>query len=386
MLQRALIGKPRYYAWLIFLMVLIGIGVGCYIYQFMVGLGVTGMSRDVTWGFYIAQFTFLVGVAASAVMVVLPYYMHDYKKFGRITILGEFLAVAAVLMCVLNVFVDMGQPLRVMNVLLHPTLNSVMFWDLIVLNIYLLLNLVIAWTALDCERNGVAPPRWVKPLIYLSIPWAVSIHTVTAFLYCGLPGRHFWLTAIMAPRFLSSAFAAGPALLIILCLLVRRFSKFDPGRDAIQKLAVIVLYAMMVNVFFILLEAFTAIYSGIPGHAHGLKYLYVGLDGHGPLVPWMWFSGALAIGAILILLNPGLRRKEGLLAVTCVMVFVATWIDKGLGLLMGGFAPTPLEGVADYAPTLVEVLISLGIYAIGALILTVLYKVAISVKEEAESV
>ncbi|MBM3333637.1 polysulfide reductase NrfD, partial [Candidatus Sumerlaeota bacterium] len=347
---------------------------------------ITGMSRDVIWGFYIAQFTFLVGVAASAVMVVLPYYLHNYKEFGRITILGEFLAVAAVTMCMLNIFVDMGQPLRAMNIVLHPTPNSVMFWDMIALTGYLLLNVVIGWTTLDCERNGVPPPKWVKPLIYLSIPWAVSIHTVTAFLYCGLPGRHYWLTAILAPRFLASAFASGPALLVLLCLVVRRVSKFDPGRPAIQNLAVIVVYAAIINVFFVLLEFFTAYYSGVPGHRHGLQYLFFGFEGHAPLVPWMWLAACLAVAAILILLSPDKRQNETLLAIACAMVFVSTWIDKGLGLLMGGFAITPLETVASYRPTVPEVLISVGIYAIGALVLTLLYKIAVSVKEEPKAV
>lgn len=388
MLAKALVGGPKYYGWIVALLAVIGVGTGCYILQFIEGLGITGMSRDVTWGFYIAQFTFLVGVAASAVMVVLPYYLHNYKLFGRITILGEFLAVSAVSMCMLNVFVDMGQPLRVLNVLLHPTPNSVMFWDFLVLGVYLLLNLVIAWTTLDCERNAVPPPKWVKPLIYLSIPWAVSIHTVTAFLYCGLPGRHYWLTAIMAPRFLASAFASGPALLILLCLIVRKVSKFDPGREAIQKLATIVVYAMIINVFFVLLECFTAYYSGIPGHTHGLQYLFFGYkqggETYASLVPWMWFAAVLAVVGIGILLSPR-RRNEGILAVACVAIFVATWIDKGLGLLMGGFAITPLEGVTEYAPTVPEILISLGVYGVGALILTLLYKIAVSIKEEPQS-
>jgi len=209
MLENAFKGSKRYYGWMTALLAIIGIGFGFYIWQLRFGLGITGMSRDVTWGFYIAQFTFLVGVAASAVMLVLPYYLHHYKAFGKITILGEFLAVASVTMCILFIFVDLGQPMRVLNVLLYPTPNSVLFWDMVVLNGYLLLNIVIGWKILEAERNAVAPPSWIKPLIYLSIPWAVSIHTVTAFLYCGLPGRGFWLTAILAPRFLSSALRPG---------------------------------------------------------------------------------------------------------------------------------------------------------------------------------
>ncbi len=382
MLEKALIGSKRYYGWMAALLAVISVGFVCYLWQFSFGLGITGMSRDVSWGFYIAQFTFLVGVAASAVMVVLPYYLHDYKAFGRITILGEFLAVASVTMCILFIFVDLGQPIRVMNVLLHPTPNSILFWDMIVLNGYLLLNIVIAWKVLEAERNNVAPAVWLKPFIYISIPWAVSIHTVTAYLYCGLPGRGFWLTAILAPRFLSSAFAAGPALLILLCMIVRKFTKFDPGKEQIQSLAKVVAYAITVNVFFFLCEVFVVFYSRIPEHMDHLTYLFVGLHGHGALVPWMWTSMILMVVSIVLLVNPVTRKNETVLIVACIAVFVGTWIDKGLGMISGGFVPNPLHHVNEYVPTVPEVLIALGIWAIGFLVLTVLYKIAVTIKEE----
>ncbi len=382
MLEKALTGSKKYYGLIAVLLAVIGVGFVFYLKQFTFGLGITGMSRDVSWGFYIAQFTFLVGVAASAVMVVLPYYLHNYKAFGRVTILGEFLAVASVTMCILFIFVDLGQPVRILNVLLYPTPNSVLFWDMIVLNVYLLLNIVIGWKVLEAERNNVAPPGWLKPLIYISIPWAVSIHTVTAYLYCGLPGRGFWLTAILAPRFLSSAFAAGPGLLILLCMIVRKFTKFDPGKEQIQSIAKIVAYAICVNVFFFLCEVFVVFYSRIPEHMDHLKYLFVGLHGHGVLVPWMWASMILMVLSIILLVNPLTRRNEGVLIVACICVFVGTWIDKGLGMISGGFVPSPLHHVNEYVPTVPEVLIALGIWATGFFVLTVLYKIAVKVKEE----
>jgi [DsrC]-trisulfide reductase subunit P len=382
MLEKALIGTKKYYGWMTALLAVIGVGFACYLWQFQFGLGITGMSRDVSWGFYIAQFTFLVGVAASAVMVVLPYYLHNYKAFGRITILGEFLAVASVTMCILFIFVDLGQPIRVMNVLLHPTPNSILFWDMIVLNGYLFLNIIIGWNVLEAERNNVAPAGWLKPLIYLSIPWAVSIHTVTAYLYCGLPGRGFWLTAILAPRFLSSAFAAGPAFLILLCMIVRKLSNFDPGKEQIQSLAKVVAYAISVNVFFFLCEVFVVFYSNIPEHMDHLKYLFVGLHGHGVLVPWMWASMILMVVSIILLVNPVTRKNETVLIVACITVFVGTWIDKGLGMISGGFVPNPLHHVNEYVPTLPEILIALAIWAIGFLVLTALFKIAVTIKEE----
>ena len=381
MLEKAIDGGRRYWVWIFFLLGVIGVGFLAYLYQFKQGLGVTGMSRDVSWGLYIGQFTFLVGVAASGVMVVLPYYLHDYKKFGRLTILGEFLAIAAVIMCMLFIFVDLGQPLRVLNVILHPSPNSVMFYDMLVLSGYLFLNLLIGWTVLGAERKEVAPPKWVKPFIILSIAWAPSIHTVTAFLYAGIPGRHFWLTAILAARFLASAFAGGPALLIILALIVRKYTKFDPGKEAIQSLGKIVTYCMLINVFFLGLELFTAFYSQIPGHMHSFVYLYAGLHGHNQLVPIMWLSSILAAIAVLCWFS---RRSErmSLLLVACIATFFSLWIDKGFGLVVGGFVPNPFERITEYWPTLPEAAITMAVWAIGFLVLTILYKIAISIKEE----
>ncbi len=380
MLEKALTGGKGYWRWMAFLLGLIALGFVFYLRQFAVGLGITGLSRDVTWGLYIAQFTFLVGVAASAVMVVLPYYLHDWKAFGKITILGEFLAIAAVTMCMLFIFVDMGQPTRVLNVLLYPTPHSLMFWDMISLSGYLVLNVLISHVTLSAERNGVKPPGWIRPVIILSIPWAISIHTVTAFLYSGLAARPFWMTAILAPRFLASAFSSGPALLILMCLILRRITRFDPGDEPIQKLALIATYAMSINVFFVLMELFTALYSGIPSEIEHFEFLFLGLAGKTTLVPWMWAAEALAATALVLLINPRTRRREKTLAVACVAVFLSIWIEKGLGMVVTGFVPSPLGKVTTYTPTGPELLISLGIYATGFLLITLFYKIALSLR------
>ena len=382
MLEKALSGTKAYFSWLIFLVILFSIGFAFYLKQLGFGLGITGMSRDVSWGLYIGQFTFLVGVAASAVMLVLPYYLHNYKVFGKITILGEFLAVASVTMCLTFIVVDLGQPSRAFNVLLYPTPNSVLFWDMVVLNGYLFLNIVVGWSVLEAERKGVAPAKWVKFLIYVSIPWAVSIHTVTAFLYAGLPGRGFWLSAIMAPRFLGSAFASGPSFLILICLFLRKYTKFDAGWEAIQTLAKIITYALIISVFFVLCELFTVFYSQIPEHMYHFIYLFVGFHGHYGLVSWMWAAIILAVIALVIMINPKTRNNPTTLAIGCASTFLALWIEKGITLVLTGYIPSPLETITEYHPTVPEIAIVIGVWALGLLILSILYKVALSVKEE----
>jgi molybdopterin-containing oxidoreductase family membrane subunit len=385
MLEKAMHGSRRYWTLIIALSILALIGVAVYLKQLITGLVITGLSRDVPWGFYIAQLTFLVGVAASAVMVVLPYYLHDFKAFGRLTILGEFLAISAVTMCLLFVVVDIGQPYRMLNLFLHPSPNSLLFWDAMVLQGYLFLNLLIAYVTFTSEKKGIHPPSWIKPFIILSIPWAISIHTVTAFLYSGLGARPFWLTAILAPRFLASAFASGPSLLIILCLILRKFTKFDAGDEAIKKLSQIVTYAMAANIFFVLVELFTALYSDIPEHKHHFEYLFFGLHGHNALVPYMWTSQILAVTALVLLLFPKIRTNFTYLPIICAGIITAIWIEKGLGMVVTGFIPSPLNKVNEYAPTLPESLITIGIYAGGFLMLTLLYKIAVTVREELDA-
>jgi len=389
MFEKALKGNNYYWIWLAFLGTFMAIGALCYIRQFNYGLGMTGMSRDVSWGLYISQFTFLVGVAAGGVMLVLPYYIHNYKVFGRITILGEFLAIAALIMCLMFIMADLGQPLRALNVLLHPTPGSMLFWDMLVLNGYLFLNILCGWVILTAERKQVKPPKWIYFFVYLSIPFAISIHTVTAMLYCGLPGRHFWLSAIIAPRFLASAFAAGPALILFVSLILKRVANFDAGKEAKDKLVTIIIYAVIVNAFFVMLEFFVGFYSNIPGHKHTLQYLFFGLEHHGVvynnLVPYMWGFVVLCITGVTLLAIPYTKRNDLWLGLGAISIFLGLWLDKGIGFVLAGFVPTPLEEIVEYYPTLNEIMITIAVWCTGFFVLTVLYKIAIAVEHEVEA-
>ena len=381
MIEKVLRGKTRYWTWLAFLAALIVVGLVCYIRQFMYGMHLTGMGRDVSWGLYIAQFTYMVGVAAGGLMLVLPYYVHNYKVFGRITILGEFLAVAALIVALLFV----------VNMILHPTPNSMLFWDMCVLWGYLLLNAICGWVILTAERKGVKPPKWIYILVYTSIPFAVSIHTVTAMLYCGLPGRHFWLSAITAPRFLASAFAAGPALIVCMALVMKRLTGFDAGKEAIRKIMTIVIYATLVNAFFVGLEFFVGFYSNIPGHKETLEYLFFGIEhgGHvyNNLVPFMWGFVVLCIAGLATLTYLQLSKvwNEKLIAFGCMSIFIALWLDKGIGFVIGGMAVNPLNQIVEYYPHPNEIGVTVGIYAVGAFLVTILYKIVVDVEHEIES-
>jgi Ni/Fe-hydrogenase subunit HybB-like protein len=279
-----------------------------------------------------------------------------------------------VLMCMIFILVDMGQPARILNVFLYPSPRSMMFWDTIALSGYLFLNVLISRVTLDSERKGLAPPSWIRPVILLSIPWAISIHTVTAFLYAGLSARPFWMTAVLAPRFLASAFASGPALLILLVLLLKKCTGFDAGREPVQKLALIVTYALGAPVFLTLVELFTAFYSGIPEHVSHFQYLLLGA-GSTDLMAWEWASLVLALGALALLVNPRVRLNERALVLCCAALFLSIWIEKGMALIVTGFVPSPLGQFTAYRPTLLEMLVSAGVYGIGAFLITVFFSI-----------
>lgn len=384
MIEKLLDGSKAYYLWLAFLLGVITLGGIVYINQLQEGLTVTGMSRDVSWGLYISQFTYLVGVAASAVMLVLPAYFHHYVQFKKMIIFGEFLAISAVIMCMLFIVADMGQPQRMLNVILFPTFNSVMFYDMTVLVGYLFLNLIIGWVTLESERFGIYPPPWIKYLIYISIIWAFSIHTVTAFLYAGLSSRHYWFTAILAARFLASAFCSGPALLLLLILTLKRLTGFDPGKEAVKTLAIIITYAMCINVFFYVLELFTAFYSAMPGHMHPIAFLFAGHEGHITWVTyWMWAAVILAFASLALLIPPSIRENRTILPWALGMLVLATWIDKGFGMIIAGFTPNSFETITEYVPSLTEITIGIAIYAVGLLVMSLLWKIAVDVKKEA---
>ena len=383
-IERLLKGPPLYYAWLAFLSVLVSVGVLAYAWQLKNGLVVTGMTSYVSWGLYIGNFTFLVGVAAAAVLLIIPAYLYDFGPIKEVVIVAEALAVSAILMVLMFVTADLGRPDRFWHLI--PFLGmlniprSMLSWDLVVVNGYLVLSLTIAGYLLYKAYQRQEPNMsLILPFILLSIPWAVSIHTVTAFLYNGLPARPFWNASILAPRFLASAFCSGPALIILIYQIVRRYTKFHVTNEALFKIAELICYAMAINLFLLGAELFKEIYSDTL-HLAPLKYLYSGLHGKDALVPWMWTALVFNVIAFLLFLVPTSRKNFKTLNLGCLLMIVGIWIEKGLGLVVPGFIPAPLGEVWEYAPTITEILVMVGIWGVGILVFTLLLKIIIPIE------
>jgi len=381
-LQFAARGGKKYYAWTGLLFFFIVLGVFAYARQIDQGLITTAMRDQVSWGFYIANFTFLVGVAAAAVLLVIPAYVYHFKPIKEIVLFGEMLAVTAIVMCILFIMVDLGQPSRVWHLLpvvgLMNFPSSLLAWDVIVLNGYLVINLLMVIYALRRLATGREYRlTLILPLILLSIPWAISIHTVTAFLYNGFPARPFWNASILAPRFLASAFCSGPALMLIILQVIRKVSRVEVDDKAIFKISELIAYTMGLNLFLLGAEVFKEFYSGSV-HMAPLQYLFFGLHGKTGLVPWTWIALAFNVTAFVIFLVPRARENFTALNAGAVLIIVGVYIEKGLGLVIPGFIPDTLGEIYEYWPTRTEILITIGIWAFGALLYTILTKFAIS--------
>ena len=377
-------GTRRYHLWMGALSLVMLTGFGAYFVQLRDGLAVTGMSDHVSWGLYISNFTFLVGLAAAAMMLVLPAYVLEDVDFGKAVLMAEAVAVGALTMCLMFVVVDIGSPQNawhLMPVIGHLNWpSSLLAWDVLVLNGYLALNLAIPFYILYSHYAGRSPDKKkYLPWMYLAVMWAVSIHLVTAFLLAGLPARPFWNTAVLGPRFLASAFAAGPAFMIVVLSAIKRWTPYPIVDGAFTKLALIVTVAAQVNLVMLGSELFYKFYW--PTH-HGInaRYLFLGLDGHHALVPWIWTGVGLGVVATLALMIHPIRRNPRFLIPACAALFVGIWIEKGIGLVIPGFVPSPLGEIVEYSPSLVELLVTLGIWATGFFVITVLVKVALPIE------
>ncbi len=377
-------GSKAYYAWCLFLLATIVVGFLFYLKQHDVGLYATNLNNEVSWGLYIANFTYLVGMAAAAVLLVVPAYVYHFKPIKEIVVLGELFAASSIVMAILFVMVDLGRIDRVWHMI--PLIGSMNFpesllaWDVLVLNGYFFLNLFVP-VYLLVKFYYRKEPNWkfILPFILLSVPWAVGIHTVTAFLYNGLAARPFWNSSILAPRFLASAFCSGPAIIILIFQIIRKVSDLKLEDEALFKIAELIAYAMFLNLFLLASELYKEYYSGTV-HIESFKYLFQGLHGHNQLVPWIWTAMAMNVTAFFLFLIPFTRKRFKTLNLGCLLIIIGVWIEKGPGLIIPGFVPDPLGEIYDYMPNLLELMVSFGIWATGLLVFTLLMKVAIPIQ------
>ena len=222
----------------------------------------------------------------------------------------------------------------------------------------------------DCDQRGTQPP--------------VACRAVTAFLYVGLGGRPFWNSAIITPKFLASAFAAGPAFIILTLQVIRKFAGYRFSDRALGTLKGIVTVALTINMFLLASELFTEFYAGT-AHISSTRYLYFGLHGYNGLVPWIWTGIAMnVLGTLILAFKPGGNRPI-VLVPACILLFLGIWIEKGIGTIIPGLVPSPLGEIVNYTPSWVEVCVTMGVLALGVFIVSVLLKPALAIEQRYEA-
>jgi molybdopterin-containing oxidoreductase family membrane subunit len=381
--RQVLRGGRAYLIWVAVLVAMIGVGVVGYVHQARTGLIATNMRDQVSWAFYIGNFTFLVGVAAAAVLLVIPAYVYQWKPLKEVVVLGELLAISALIMCLLFILVDMGRPdrfLHIMPILGTPNWpRSMLTWDALVLNTYLAVNLaLVLYLLYKTYRGQPYDKRIFLPLVLVSIPVSISTHTVTAFLYNGMAARPYWNASILAPRFIASAFCSGPAVMIILFQVLRRTNKLPIKDEAIWKIAELMSYAMFLNLFLLGAELFKEYYSATE-HLLYTQYLWQGIGEHRTLVPYAWLSLAFSVAAFFLFLVPKTRTNYVTLNVGCVLIWAGVYIEKGMGLIIPGMTPDTLGEIYEYSPSVTEWSVAAGVFGIGFLVFTILVKIAVPI-------
>ena len=382
-------GDWRFYAWMTLLTALSLVGLHAFTQQLVHGLGITAMSDHVSWGLYIANLTYIVGLAAGAVIMVIPAYLYHDREMHDVVLVGELLAIAAIIMALAFVLVDIGRLDRFWHIM--PIVGrlqwpgSMLAWDVVVLGGYLAINLHVCGYLFYMRHQGKLPDkRWYLPFVLLSIVWAISIHSVTAFLYSGLGGRTFWNSAILAPRFIASAFVTGPAFIVLTLTLLKRLSKFPVPESPVRTLLSVMRVTVLINLFLLGSELFTALYSG-GAHSGAVKYLYFGLHGKHALVPWIWSAVAMNCVSAFCLLAPRLRMSSTAQLLACVLALVGIWIEKGMGLIIPGFVPSTMHEMVEYLPNIVEWKVTVGIWAFGLALYTLGIKALVNLFSASDS-
>jgi len=379
-LKHMVTGGWGYYAWLLFLGLLMALGIYGVSQQVMHGHIVSNMRDPVPWGMFIGTYAFFVGVAAAAVVLVVPGYIYHWKPIKEIVILGEIIAICALVICILFVMADLGHPDRFWHLL--PVVGtphvptSMIASNVMILNGYLILNLVIVTASLYRAFTGKPQDdKLFLLLVFISIPAAISIHTTTAFIFNVLPARPYWNSAILVPRFITTALCAGPALMLLAFQALRKTHDVVIKDEALFRIVEIMTIVMIVNLFLLFAEVVTE-YRSATHHSVHIMYYFQGLDGHVGLRGWAWAGVACNLVALLLFLMPATRRNFVTINIGCGLTIIGVWVEKGIGLILPGLTPGLLGEIYEYSPSLPEVMIAIGILATGTLIFTLLSRVA----------
>ncbi|UWG48613.1 Polysulfide reductase, NrfD [Halanaeroarchaeum sp. HSR-CO] len=387
--------------WLGFLGLLILGGLFAWYQQLQLGLAATGMRNVFSWGLYIMLFVLFVGLSAGGLIISsAPKFFHsdEYESLARF---GVLLSLAAIVVAGLLILPDIGRPGRIYQFITSPDLRSPMVWDFAIVVLYGLFNVWYLWllTRRDLAARGSAlalgtddtaagrdrDRRLAFWSAAIALPLAVMLHSVTGWIFATQVGRGDWFSPLVAPTFIAKALVSGLGLLLVAAIAADRLTNFEFEAELRTRLGKFLGVFLAVHVVYLVAA------ERLP-HAWAANFEFWAITS-GFLVGetsffWLWtiVGGAIPIALLAI---PSLRETAwavftaGALAVFGVifegvrLIFVgyeSVNLSMAPGVSVGeygGLGSTIWAQTGVYTPTLIEVAISLGIIAIGALILTV---------------
>ena len=327
-------------AWTVWISILglgLLIGFGSFVYQVTSGLGVTGLSNTVSWGMYIVSFIFLVGVSAGGLIVVAGAELAGSQRFEHLNKLAVICSIAAVTTAAGSILPDLGRPFAAWKMMVHPNFTSPLVWDMGVLTVYLLIGAIDLYILTRPEVSR----KSLRIMAIISLPVAIIVHSVTAWIFGLLVARPFWNTPLLAPLFISSALVSGTALVIATAWVVERVTPWRAGSEAMDGLRRLILWFIAADVFLLGTEVMTTFVSGEPDHRRQLDILLVGR-----LAPVFWLE--IIVGVFLptiILLSNRVRKHSWMLLVAAVLLILGVFAKRINILFAAEFEP-----LIDLAP------------------------------------
>jgi molybdopterin-containing oxidoreductase family membrane subunit len=384
--------------WIVVLVALILLGFGVWIYQIAKGLQITNMRDNVIWGLYIISFMFFVGLSAGGLIIASAGRLFGVERFAPIVRLAVVEAAVTIATAALLIIPDLGHVQHIYNLVIHAHWLSPMIWDLTVILIYLVLSLLYMW--LYMRRDLAARGSWLAlgtkdtsqagrdrdhhltyVLAWITLPAAVFVHSITAWIFGLQISRGFWYSAIMPPLFISSALVSGLALVTIVAFIARRSGRISFGDELGSFLGGVLAVFLAVEGFLVLCEVLAGYYPGIPTDA--VHQLFTGRYAPG-------FSVEIIVGLIIpfiLLAVAAWRRQPRIVVIASVLALIGIFVHRANLIVIGlGKAPIPLAPgtplgtpqangssfatTSVYFPSIWEFLIALGIVGLSALVFT----------------
>jgi len=348
------------------LLAVVAVAFCAWLYQLRLGLGVTGMNKPVYWGLYIVSFVFFVGISAGGIAVASLSHLAGIEKFKPISRIAEVVAIISLILAMLAILFDLGRPDRLLHLFIYPQFNSPLIWDVFVINIYLVLCVAMLYFGITQKA------KLLRICAIISIPAFVLVHSITAWIFGLMKSQAGWHTAILAPLFIVSALVSGLALVILATVFSKRLLGINFDYDIVISLGKYFKVLLPILFYFLFCEFLTAGFAKIPKHAVVLNELFTGR-----FAGIFWFDMGVGIILPFLIIISKLGKTVAGVVIVSLSSFLGVFAERTDIILPSFFHPAlmNLRIPVRYAPTAVEYLLAIGLFALGTAIFIVAAKI-----------